>query len=915
MSSARIRRAGATLLLAGMAVPALPGPADAAPAPQGLHHRQVQACARGVPTHAHCFAVLDQAVSADGTVQPAALGPGLTPAQIKKAYGFPGSLTAGAGTTIAIVDAMDAPTIEADLNTFSDGYGLPRCTSASGCFTKVNQRGSSAPLPATDSGWAMEISLDVQWAHAIAPAAKILLVEADSASPLDLLHGVAYAKTRASYVSLSWGTAETFDEANYDSYVTQPGVSFFVASGDNGAGAEWPSSSPNVVSVGGTSLAFNPDGTVASETGWSGSGGGCSRYENATAAQRAVTSICGTRRATPDVSLFADASIGVSVYDSTGFGGSSGWIRVGGTSAATPMVTARAAADGLVVNPAYVYGAALHYRDITSGYSGLSAGPGYDLVTGRGSRIDPPGAPTGLTATPGTGTVSLIWSPPAEGTVTRYTVYRSSGAQAPAALTTTTSPSYVDSSGVAGTSYVYSVSASNDTAEGPRSSVVTSGPNSGPVTVAGAPTSVVATPGNSSATITWQPPASTGGAVIDSYRVTPYAGGVALSPTMAGAAATSAKVTGLSNDTAYSFTVAAHNAAGWSPESAPAGAVTPLATLGPVSEASSTLPVSAQNPVVVTVDDPAGGPISFSNASAVPQPAGFDALRLTSYTVSAPPAVDAGHPLLLQFQVDGSAVPDGRPVVAGREGTPVTAACAGTGAAPDPCVASYAVAPDDVVTVTLRSTRASTWAMLTPARGSITTACAGQVGAPFTDLAGDVHATAVSCLSARQIANGTTATTYSPSRTVTREQMAAFLARLLTASGVRLTPDPLAVFSDVDPASVFATSIDQLAAVGVVRGTSATTYSPSAAVTRGQMAAFLVRAYELATGRALTASASSFTDVAGSPFAVEIGKVAALGVTQGATATTYAPGQPVRRDQMASFLARTLNLLLARGAV
>ena len=915
MSTARIRRTCATLLLVGMAVPALPGPADAAPSTQGLRHRQVQACARGGPAHAQCFAVLDQVVSADGTVQPAALGPGFTPAQIKKAYGFPTSLTGGAGTTIAIVDAMDAPNIEADLTTFSDAYGLPRCTSATGCFTKVNQRGSSAPLPATDAGWAMEISLDVQWAHAIAPAAKILLVEADSASPADLLRGVAYAKTRASYVSLSWGTAETFDEANYDSYVTQPGVSVFVASGDNGAGAEWPSSSPNVVSVGGTSLTLNPDGTVASETGWSGSGGGCSRYENATAAQLAVTGICGTRRATPDVSLFADAGIGVSVYDSTGYGGSSGWIRVGGTSAATPMWAARAAADGLVVTPSSLYGSALHYRDITSGYSGLSAGPGYDLVTGRGSRIDPPGAPTGLTATPGTGTVSLTWSPPADGTVTRYTVYRSTGSQTPAALTTTATPSYVDSSGVVGSTYQYSVSASNDTAEGPRSSAVTSGPNSGPVTVADAPTSVVATPGNSSATISWQPPASTGGAVIDSYRVTPYAGGVALSPTTAGASATSAKVTGLSNDTAYTFTVAAHNSAGWSPESAPAGSVTPLASLGPVSEASSTLPVSALNPLVVTVDDPAGGPISFSDAGAVPPPAGFDAPRLTSYTVSAPPAVDASKPLVLQFQVDGSAVPDGRPVVVSRDGKPVTVGCIGTGAAPDPCVASYAVAPDDVVTVTLRSTRASTWALLTPGRGSMTIACDGQTGALFDDVAGDVHADAISCLSARQIANGTTATTYSPGRTVTREQMAAFIARLLAASGVRLTPDPLAVFSDVDPSSVFATSIDQLAAVGVVRGTSTTTYSPSAPVTRGQLAAFLVRAYELATGQTLPSSPSSFTDVADSAFAVEIGKVAALGVTQGATATTYAPGQPVRRDQMASFLARTLNLLLARGAV
>src|SRR2546425_6876419 len=106
---------------------------------------------------------------------------GLSPAVIKSAYSFPTSLTAGAGKTIAIVDAYNDPTAEADLATFSSQYGLPSCTTANGCFKKVNQKGGSS-YPKTNAGWALEISLDVQWAHAIAPGAKILLVEATTSS-------------------------------------------------------------------------------------------------------------------------------------------------------------------------------------------------------------------------------------------------------------------------------------------------------------------------------------------------------------------------------------------------------------------------------------------------------------------------------------------------------------------------------------------------------------------------------------------------------------------------------------------------------------------------------------------------------------------------------------------------------------
>jgi len=310
---------------------------------------------------------------------------GLSPATIKSAYNFSSSSTTGAGKTIAIVDAYDDPTAESDLAVFSSQYGLSACTSANGCFTKVNQRGGSS-YPRKDSGWALEISLDVQWAHAIATGAKILLVEADSNSFSNLLAAEDYAKSHAQYVSNSWGASEFSGESSYDSHFSQSGVSFFVSSGDSGLPAQYPSASPNVISVGGTRLTFS-GGNFQSETGWSGSGGGCSAYEPKPSWQNTGSVNCNGKRATPDVSLDADPASGVSVYDSTRYQGQQGWFTVGGTSASAPMWAARSADAGTVVNSAYVYGSSITFRDITSGNNGASALAGYDLVTGRGSWI------------------------------------------------------------------------------------------------------------------------------------------------------------------------------------------------------------------------------------------------------------------------------------------------------------------------------------------------------------------------------------------------------------------------------------------------------------------------------------------------------------------------------------------------
>jgi subtilase family serine protease len=329
----------------------------------------------------HCYA---RVLRPEATSSPT----GLSPAKIKSVYNFPTGLTAGTGKTIAIVDAFDDPTAANDLGVFSKQFGLPACTTANGCFKKVNQAGGTS-YPRKDSGWALEISLDIEWAHAIAPGAHILLVEATSNSFSNLLAAEDYARAHATDVSNSWGGSEFSSETSYDSHFSRSGVSFFVSSGDAGLPAEYPSASRNVISVGGTTLHFSSTGSFTSETGWSNGGGGCSSYETATSAQSSFSQYgqvkCGGKRATPDVSLDADPASGVSVYDSTAYLGQSGWFKVGGTSASSPMWAARAADAGVVVNSAYVYGSSITYRDITSGNNGAPCLTGYDLCTGRGS--------------------------------------------------------------------------------------------------------------------------------------------------------------------------------------------------------------------------------------------------------------------------------------------------------------------------------------------------------------------------------------------------------------------------------------------------------------------------------------------------------------------------------------------------
>ncbi len=355
-------------------------------------------CGPARPGRAQCRAFVEWAKDDAGGARPyVTAGPtGLSPATVKGAYGYSTASNAGAGQTIAIVDAYDGRNVERDLGVFSKQYGLPACTTNNRCFKKVDQTGGTR-YPTGDVGWTLEITLDVQWAHAIAPGAQILLVEARTSMITDLLIAEDYARTHAQYVSNSWGLFEYGGEQAYDPHFHQPGVSIFAAAGDLGTRyPSYPATSPNVVAVGGTHLDLDKNGAVVSETGWSfngypsgAGGGGCSAYEPAPAAQASVaTPLCGPHRATPDVSLVADPASGVSVYFSGRYNGHTGWFVVGGTSAATPMIAARAATTGLFVDADMIYSGVLSIRDITSGDNGQPCTDGYDLCTGVGSWIN-----------------------------------------------------------------------------------------------------------------------------------------------------------------------------------------------------------------------------------------------------------------------------------------------------------------------------------------------------------------------------------------------------------------------------------------------------------------------------------------------------------------------------------------------
>ena len=361
---------------------------------------------------------------------------GYVPSQIRHAYGFDVLTQDGAGQIVAIVDAYDDPTAADDLQTFiqtfgvREMYGLPTapypfntsCTVTSGphpCF----QKAYAQTKPKRNAGWALEMSLDVQWSHAIAPGADILLVEARDASLGNLLGAVSVAATPvasggygAQVVSMSWGTYEFSFEALFDIYFNYNGVTFVAASGDTGTPL-WPAASSYVVGVGGTTLPLDGSGNLTSpEIVWSNSygssGGGISPYEGEPGYQSNYTiPYTGGLRGIPDVSYDGDPTTGVSIFDSTSYSGQTGWFTVGGTSIGAPQWAALIAladqarflvgkstlsSNNTASSPLYFAASpplsatySLNYRDITSGSNtnGFSAAAGYDFVTGVGSPL------------------------------------------------------------------------------------------------------------------------------------------------------------------------------------------------------------------------------------------------------------------------------------------------------------------------------------------------------------------------------------------------------------------------------------------------------------------------------------------------------------------------------------------------
>jgi subtilase family serine protease len=303
----------------------------------------------------------------------------------------------GGSHAIALVDAYDDPTAASDLATFSTQFGLPAAD-----FTVVYSEGVR-PKPDPTGGWELEEALDVEWAYAMAPGAKIFLVEAPNNSLHSLLHAVEVAsklvaKAGGGEVSMGWGSPEFTGETKHDHVFTKPGVVYFAAAGDS-PGTDYPSASPNVVSAGGTSISRNlATGDFIAETAWQDAGGGLSPVEARPAFQNGVKLIVGDARGTPDVSFDGNPNTGVWVYDSNPEMGI-GWFIVGGTSVSTTSLAG-------IVNAAGGFRAssqaeneeiynhlsnASDFRDIVYGNCGINVSDfallGYDLCTGVGSDI------------------------------------------------------------------------------------------------------------------------------------------------------------------------------------------------------------------------------------------------------------------------------------------------------------------------------------------------------------------------------------------------------------------------------------------------------------------------------------------------------------------------------------------------
>ena len=353
--------------------------------PPGIHAKRV--CGEVLPGFARCMSFV--LVDSKGNPAHAPQVSGLGPADFQDAYKLPSS-DHGQGMTVGIVDAFDNPNAEADLQVYRNNFGLPKCTTQNGCFKKVDQRGGN-DYPQGNTGWGLEISLDLDMVSAICPLCHIVLVESNNNHMQSLGAAVNQAvKQGANAVSNSWGGREwggLTSKWNHR-YFDHDGVAITASSGDSGYGVIYPSTSKFVTAVGGTFLTKDPGSNRGwKETAWSGSGSGCSRWN---AKPKWQTDPDCPKRTTADVSADASPTSGAAVYDTYGYGG---WIVVGGTSESSPIIASVYALAGDKVH----YGSRVYMNtgklfDVTSGSNGscggsylCTAGPGFDGPTGWGT--------------------------------------------------------------------------------------------------------------------------------------------------------------------------------------------------------------------------------------------------------------------------------------------------------------------------------------------------------------------------------------------------------------------------------------------------------------------------------------------------------------------------------------------------
>lgn len=357
----------------------------------GVYH--VAVCPHGNPRetarcHAHVVTdargnPINGKASPNATAAPSGYGP----ADLRSAYNITSN---GSATTIAIVDAYGYTNAEADLAKYRSQYGLPACTTANGCFRKLNQTGQQGNYPAVNTGWEQESALDLDMASAMCPNCKLVLVEATTSSYANLATAVRTAASQpgVTVISNSYGGGES-GTTTYESAYNQPGKAVTVSTGDSGYGVQFPASSPHVIAVGGTHLVRASNSRGWSETAWTSGGSGCSTVYAKPSFQ--TDPLC-TRRMEADVSAVGDPNTGVAVYGPVNRS-SSGWMVFGGTSVAAPLIGGIYGNTGHTPTGAQsIYTNKSLLNDVTSGSNGscggtyfCTAGAGYDGPTGNGT--------------------------------------------------------------------------------------------------------------------------------------------------------------------------------------------------------------------------------------------------------------------------------------------------------------------------------------------------------------------------------------------------------------------------------------------------------------------------------------------------------------------------------------------------